>query len=120
MILAEDAAEVIPPSPDFSAFATALSDRHWPLVVALGVTIIVWFVRYVVKDKLPAKSIPYILLICTVLSAASARIIQAISDNHTWWIAMIQGLLEGATIGVGSMGMWSAGAKNVLPTPKRE
>lgn len=109
-----------PPMPSTEPFFEAITNQHWPLAVALGVTILVWFVRYVIKDKIPIKIIPYVMVACTVLSAAAARIIQAVSDNQTWWTAMIQGILEGLTVGLGSMGMWSAGMKNALPTPKRE
>ncbi len=120
-LCAQEAGSMPPPMPDPGSFLEALSSQHWPLAVALGVTILVWFVRYVAKDKIPPKAIPYVMLACAVLSGGAARIIQAVSDNHTWWTAMIQGILEGATVGLGSMGMWSAGAKKVLPTPpKRE
>lgn len=114
-------AQVIPPVPSAELFIEALNNRHWPLAVALGVTIVVWFIRYVISDKIPSHIIPYVMLACTVLSSVSCRIIQAVSDNHTWWTAAIQGLLEGATIGFGSMGIWSAGGKAILPNvPKKE
>jgi hypothetical protein len=119
VVLAENA-DVIPSMPDTSQFFEALWARHWPLAVALGVTWLVWLVRYVIKDRFPPKTIPYIMLACAVLSGGAGRIIQAVSENHTWWMAMIQGLIEGATVGLGSMGAWSAGGKKVLPAPKRE
>lgn len=118
-LLAEESTE-IPPMPSTESFMEALGERHWPLAVALGVTILVWVIRYVIKDKIPVSIIPYVMLACTVLSTGAARIIQAVSENHTWWMAMIQGLLEGATVGLGSMGMWSAGMKKALPSPQRE
>ena len=109
----------VPPMPDPSSFLEALSNQHWPLAVAFGVTILVWFVRYVAKGKISVKAVPYVTLACVVLSGGAARIIQAVNDNHTWWIAMIQGIFEGTTVGLGSMGIWSTAGKNLLPTIRK-
>lgn len=108
-----------PPMPSPDSFFEALSNRHWPLAVAFAVTILVWIVRYVVKDRIPTKVIPYVMLACTVLSTTAARMIQFVGESRPWWQGMIQGVLEGGTIGLGSMGMWSAGAKKALPTPPK-
>jgi len=111
------AQEIVPeamPSPD--KFFEALQNKHWPLAIALGVTIIVWFVRYIFKDKLPKHVIPYAMLACIVLSAVSTRIIQFAGESKPWWQGLVQGLLEGVTVGFSSMGLWSAGGKAILPT----
>lgn len=104
------------PSPD--KFFEALENKHWPLVVAIGVTIVVWFIRYIFKEKLPKKYLPYIMMGCIVLSGAATRIIQFADESKPWWQGMIQGLLEGITVGSASMGLWSAGGKALLPNIK--
>lgn len=115
----EIVADALPVVPDVSTFYDAIVNKNWPIVVALGMTIVVWVIRYVAKDKIPSSIIPYVLIGCTVLSGASARIIYAVTNNQTWWHGMIQGLLEGAMVGWMSMGIYSTGIKK-LPLPPKE
>lgn len=112
------AQDVTPTMPDTSSFFDAIGDKHWPLAAALGLTILVWFVRYVLKDKFPAKYVPYVTVVCTVIGAIAAGIIQAIDANSAWWHGLLNGLFSGLTIALPSLGIWSAGAKNVLKLPK--
>jgi hypothetical protein len=108
------------PEPNVDGLMSAINQRHWPLVVAFAVTIVVWIVRYVIKDRIPTKYWPYIVAGTSILFAGATGIIQAVEVNHTWWIGMIRGLLEGATIGLTSLGLWSAGGKKILPTPPKK
>lgn len=112
---AQDVDTTITEIPNIPSFLEAVSNKHWPLVVAFGVTFVVYFVRVFIKDRLDSKSVPWVILGCTIMSTASARIIQSISQDGMWWHGLIQGILEGATIGLSAMGFWSAGVKNVMP-----
>lgn len=113
---AEEAGETMP---DVQSFFGAIQEQHWPLVVAIGLMFVVWILRRFVKDKVPPKALPYIALTIAVLGTTASRMIQFINAGTTWWHGMIQGILEGATIGFSAMGMWSSGGKK-LPTPKKE
>jgi len=106
--------------PSIGEFMDAIGNKHWPLVVALGLTIVVWVIRNFVKDKVPTKYLPYLTLAIAVLSSTSARIIQAISNDVPWWQGLIQGILEGATIGWVAMGQWSSGVKKLSSTQPKE
>jgi hypothetical protein len=114
---AQDVSQPQPPLPDTISFFDAIQNRHWPLVVALGLTILVWVVRYLLKEKFPSKYVPYVTVVCTVLGAISAGMIYAINSNHAWWHGVINGLLEGLSIALPALGIWSAGVKNILKLP---
>jgi hypothetical protein len=92
----------------------AITNQHWPLAIALCITIVVAILRRfvaVVKDK--RKYIPYIILITTILSSVSARMMQGIELDKNVLPFVINGLLEGLMVGLASMGWWSAGVKKV-------
>lgn len=118
VVMAEEG--VVAQPPDVSSFIQAIGAKNWPLAAAFGVTLLVWGVRFYTKDRVPIRYMRYILLACTILSAGAGRVIQAVQMNHTWWIAAIQGIPEGATTGLVAMGLWSSGGRDVLPSPKRE
>lgn len=107
--------------PEFAEFFSALSSRNWPLVVAFGLTFVVYVIRSVTKDKaVPVKYVPYLTLGLAVFGAVAARIIEFVSSNHTWWHGLIQGVVEGAIVGLSAMGWWSVGVKKVLPESSKE
>lgn len=99
--------------PDFSILFQAIADRHWPLLVAIGLTFVVYFIRGIAKEKIPTKYLPCIVLGVAVLSAVAARMIDFITRGHTWWFGLIQGVVEGLAIGLPAMGWWSVGVKRI-------
>lgn len=103
--------------PDVASFIDAITNRSWPLVAALGLTIVVWIFRYFLKEKFPSKYVPYVTLGITVVAAIATGMIQAINNERVWWQGLITGLVQGLSIGLPALGIWSAGAKNVLPLP---
>ena len=113
-------AEEALPFPDPNSLIDAINQRHWPLVVAITVTFGVWFLRFVIKEKLPSKYVPIVTLISTVLLGSATGIIQAAQMNHTWWIGLIHGFLEGMSVGLSAMGVWSVAGKSILPNVDRE
>jgi hypothetical protein len=106
---------VIEPMPSTDDLMKAINDRHWPLIISFTLMFAIWFVRYIFHSKLNAKYIPYIVVGCSIVSATTTRIVQFVGNNQTWWHGMIQGFIEGVTIGGTSMGLWSAGGKASLP-----
>lgn len=97
-----------------TALLNAISDQHWPLVIALGITVVVAIMRRfvsVIKEK--RKYIPYVILIITILSSVSTRMMQGIDLGKNVLPFVINGLLEGLVIGLTSMGWWSVGVKKV-------
>jgi len=114
------AQEAAPAMPDTGAFFEAIGDKHWPLAVALGLTIVVWFVRYVLKEKFPGYLVPYVTVGCTVVGAVATGMIQSINADSAWWQGAVNGLLSGLSIALPSLGIWSAGAKKVLKLPSEE
>lgn len=102
LVFAEDG------TPDFTGFMTAITTKHWPLAVAIGVTLAVWIIRMTSNDWIPRKYIPRVLLGCTVVAAVASRMIQALtSGSSVWYEAMIQGLMEGLSIALPAMGISS-------------
>jgi len=114
------AQEVAPVVPDVGAFADALGARHWPLVAALGLTIVVWVFRVVLKGKFPAMVVPWVTLSVTVVGAIATGMIQAINAEFPWWQGLINGAVQGLSIGLPALGIWSAGVKKILPLAKVE
>lgn len=92
---------------EFTELFDAIASQNWPLVVALGLTIVVYLARGIVKDKIPKKYVPWITLSVAVVSSIAARMVEHINANHPWWYGLVQGLPEGAIIGFGAMGWWS-------------
>ena len=92
--------------PDISSFWTAMGDKHWPLAVGIGLTIVVWLARSFVLKKLPKKVLPWATLVLAVIGTTGARMVQAINSGLAWWQGLIQGVLEGASVGLAAMGFW--------------
>jgi hypothetical protein len=107
------------PLPEFDQFFQAITDNHWPLAVALGLTFLIWFLRFFVKDRVPNKYLPYVVLGIGVLGAVSSRMVQFINNDRPWWQGLIQGFAEGLAVSLPSMGWWSVGLRK-LPVKKRE
>lgn len=104
-------------APDFGMFLNAVGNQHWPLAVAAGLMLVVWVLRTFVKDKVPSKYIPWVTLTVAILSETGLRMTQFIEAGQPWWQGLVQGLLEGASIGFMAMGWWSSGGKK-LPIRK--
>jgi hypothetical protein len=119
VVYAETGGAPVDPVPDLGGFWTAMGDQHWPLAVGIGLTLLVWLVRTFVKHKLPPKVIPYVTLGLAVIGTAGSRMVQAINTGVPWWQGLVQGVLEGATVGFSAMGWWSTGMKK-LPLKKEE
>ena len=120
VVVYAETAGVAPESiPDLGGFWSAMGGQHWPLAVGIGLTLVVWLVRTFVKHKLPTKVIPYVTLGLAIIGTAGSRMVQAINTNVPWWQGMVQGILEGATVGFSAMGWWSSGMKK-LPLKKEE
>jgi len=99
--------------PEFAEFFSALADRNWPLVAAIGLTFIVFFIRGIAKEKIPTKFLPYITLGVAVISAVAGRMIQYISESKPWWHGLIHGVVEGFSVALPAMGWWSSVVKHV-------
>lgn len=93
-------------APDLGGFWGAIGQAHWPLAVGIGLTILVWAMRSFVMHKLPKKALPWVTLGLAVIGTAGTRMVQAIGDNVAWWQGMVQGILEGATVGFAAIGWW--------------
>ena len=101
-------------TPDITAFVEALSGQHWPLAIAFGLTIMVWILRNFVKDRVPTKIIPFIVLGIAVVSAVGAKMIEVITTGSgPWWQGLIVGLIDGFSVGLPAMGYWSVGLKKL-------
>jgi hypothetical protein len=94
------------PVPDLGGFWSALGERHWPLAIGLGVTLLVWASRSFVVHKLPKESLPWVTLVLAIIGTGATRMVQSISGGVAWWQGMVQGVLEGATMGFAAMGWW--------------
>lgn len=109
----------VEPMPNAVNMLQSIQDRNWPIVVALGLMLVVWALRNVVRDRIPKEYLPFLTLSIGVCTAVSLRVSQQVEMNHTWWHGVIQGLVEGITTGLCAMGVWSVGAKK-LPIKKRK
>lgn len=94
--------------PDLTGFWDAIGSRSWPLAVAIGLMVVVWICRNFVMIKIPKKVFPWVALALAVVGTSATRMIQSISANTPWWHGMVQGILEGATVGFVAMGWWDA------------
>lgn len=99
-------AETVTPSPDMGGFWTAVGSNHWPLAVGIGLTILVWAMRSFVMHKIPKKALPWVTLGLAIVGTAGTRMVQAIGDEVVWWQGLVQGVLEGATVGFAAIGWW--------------
>jgi hypothetical protein len=94
------------PPPDLGGFWGAIGEAHWPLAVGIGLTLLVWAMRSFVMHKLPAKALPWVTLALAIVGTSGTRMVQAIGDDVAWWQGLIQGVLEGATVGFAAIGWW--------------
>jgi hypothetical protein len=95
-------------APDLSGFWAAIGERHWPLAVGIGLTALVWAARAFVVRKIPKAYLPWVTLALAIVGTAGMRMSQSISDGVPWWQGMIQGVLEGTTVGFAAIGYWDA------------
>lgn len=97
--------------PDITPLYDAVTLKNWGLVVAIGLTLVVWIIRNISLDTIPKKYLPIITLVFSILPTVSARMVQCITADTSIWKGVIQGIIEGATIGLTAMGIWSSGLK---------
>ena len=103
LAFAEEAAA----TPEFADFWSALAANNWPLAVGIGLTILVWVVRnFKVLDRVPKNALPWVSLAVAVFGTTGTRIVQFCAEGKTWWHGMIEGVVEGLSMGFISMGMW--------------
>jgi hypothetical protein len=93
-------------SPDLGGFWVAIGTSHWPLAVGIGLTILVWAMRSFVIHKIPKNALPWVTFGLAVIGTSGTRMVQAIGDDVVWWQGLIQGVLEGATVGFAAIGWW--------------
>ena len=105
-------------TPDTLTLLQSIQDRNWPVVISAGFTLIVWIFRNLIRDRMPTQHLPYITLSIAVFTAIAMRTSQQAESGNIWWHGTVQGLVEGITVGLCSMGVWSVGAKRVLPIIK--
>jgi len=94
--------------PDLAGFWEAVGARHWPLAVGIGLTTLVWATRHFVLHKIPKNVIPWVTLGLAIAGTTGARMVQSISAGAVWWHGMVEGILEGATVGFAAIGWWDA------------
>lgn len=94
------------PVPDLGGFWAAVQSQHWPLVIGIGLTLIVWAFRNFIVKKIPKDALPWVTLGLALVSTSGTRIVQACEGGGVWWQAAIEGALEGLTIGFAAIGFW--------------
>src|SRR4030042_6311273 len=96
----------VPAIPDLTGFWEAIGAQHWPLAVGIGLTVVVWVCRSLVIKKISKRALPWVSVSVAVVGMVSTRMIQAIGNNVPWWHGMVEGILEGVTVGLTSLGYW--------------
>jgi hypothetical protein len=96
-------------------FIQGITGKNWVLLVASCLMVVVYFVRRIVAERIPAKYVPWYVLGMAVVTAVAVRLIEAVQMDQLWWASAVRGLVEGAIVGLTASGLWSAVGKFVTP-----
>lgn len=86
---------------DVGVLIQAAKDGNWPLFAGIIVMLIVFVLDKLVglKEKVGKKAMPWVAAVLGIVGTMGVSLTDA---SMTWWWALIQGLLAGAT----AVGLW--------------